>query len=122
MNKTYRRVLSASTLKGDGVRNLQGEKIGKIDDIMLDVEEGAVAYAVLSFGGVLGLGDKLFAIPWGALTIDEDNKEFILNVDKELLKKAEGFDKNNWPDFSDVEWRSRTYSHYNIPPYWEDAA
>lgn len=116
--KTYRRVLSASSLNGDEVYNYEGENIGKIEEIMIDVEEGAVAYAVLSFGGFMGLGNKLFAIPWGSLSLDEENKRFILNVDKERLKKAEGFDKNNWPDISNAEWRAKNYSYYDVEPYW----
>ena len=120
--KTFRKVLSAATLQGDSVYNLEGDNLGKIDEIMIDVEEGVVAYAVLSFGGFLGLGDKLFAIPWASLTVDEENKRFILNVEKEKLKKAEGFDKNNWPDMSNPSWRDRNYSFYDIEPYWENAA
>lgn len=117
--QTYRRTLTASTLKGDDVRNPQGERIGKIEEIMIDVEDGTVAYAVLSFGGFLGLGDKLFAVPWGALSVDERHKQFILGTDKETLKKAEGFDKNHWPDFANDNFRAKTYSFYNINPYWE---
>jgi sporulation protein YlmC with PRC-barrel domain len=120
MGKEFRRVLSAGTLKGDEVRNPEGENIGKIDDIMIDVVEGVVAYAVLSFGGVMGLGDKLFAIPWAALELDEENKRFILNVDKETLKNAEGFDKHNWPDLSSDEVMARYYAFYEIEPYWDE--
>lgn len=112
------RVLSASTLKGDKVRNLQGEHIGKIDDIMLDIYSGRVAYAVLSFGGFMGVGDKLFAIPWQSLQVDKENKEFILNVDKEKLKDAPGFDKSDWPDFS-PEFGPQIYGYYGVVPYWE---
>jgi sporulation protein YlmC with PRC-barrel domain len=119
--KNYRRVLSADTLKGDAVYNLEGENVGKIDEIMIDVEDGVVAYAVLSFGGILGMGDKLFAIPWQTLSLDEDKKRFILNVDKEKLKNAEGFDKNDWPDMSNHEWHVRNYSYYDIRPYWKAA-
>lgn len=120
--KNYRKVLSASTLKGDDVYNLEGEKVGKIDEIMLDVEEGVVAYAVLSFGGFMGMGDKLFAIPWQTMSLDEEHKRFILNVDKEKLKRADGFDKNNWPDFSNHSWREKNYSYYDAEPYWQAAA
>lgn len=67
--REYRRVLSASSLSGDGVRNSAGEDLGKIEDIMLDVPTGRVAYAVLSFGGFLGMGNKLFAIPWEAMSM-----------------------------------------------------
>ena len=114
-----RRVLSASTIKGDDVVNAQGEDLGNIDDLMIDLERGRVAYAVLSFGGFLGMGDKLFAIPWEAMTVDQDNKRLVLNVDKELLKKAPGFDKNNWPDMADPAWGTELHSYYGYRPYWE---
>src|SRR5712671_6609621 len=99
-NKRFRRVLAASTLAGDGVRNAAGEDLGKIDEIMIDIPTGRVAYAVLSFGGFLGMGDKLFAVPWSALKVDEDKKCFILDVDRGTIEAAPGFDKNNWPDMS----------------------
>jgi sporulation protein YlmC with PRC-barrel domain len=120
-NKKFRRVLAAATLTGDAVRNSAGEELGKVNEIMIDIPTGRVAYAVLSFGGILGMGDKLFAIPWGALRIDEDEKCFVLDVEKRVLETADGFDKNNWPDFEDTAWRSRIYQHYGIAPYWEDA-
>src|SRR6266481_4635484 len=81
-DKKYRRVLSAGTLAGDSVRNSAGEDLGKVDEIMIDIPSGRVAYAVLSFGGVLRMGNKLFAVPWNALSVDEDEKCFILDVDK----------------------------------------
>jgi sporulation protein YlmC with PRC-barrel domain len=74
-------VMEADTLEGNDVVNAQGEKLGDIKSIMIDVPSGRVAYAVLSSGGFLGIGDKLFAIPWRALTLDADNKCFILNID-----------------------------------------
>lgn len=114
-----RRVLSASTLKGDKVVNHQGEDLGDIEDLMIDLEGGRVAYAVLSFGGFLGMGDKLFAIPWDALTVDTANKRLVLSVDKELLKQAPGFDKNNWPDMTDPAWGAELYTYYGYKPYWE---
>jgi hypothetical protein len=87
---------------------------------MIDVPNGRVAYAVLSFGGFLGLGDKLFAIPWNHLALDEDNQVFILNVDRETLKRAPGFDKDNWPDMSDRNWGAKVYSYYGSQPYWDN--
>ena len=113
------RVLSASTLSGDGVRNAAGEDLGKIEDFMIDLENGRVAYAVLSFGGFLGMGNKLFAVPWQAMTLDTADHKFVLNVDKELLKKAPGFDKDNWPDMTDRSWGAGIYQYYGQKPYWE---
>ena len=111
----YRRTMSASTLAGDKVFNSMNEDLGKIEDIMIDTETGRVAYAVLSFGGFLGLGDKLFAIPWSALRLDEERKAFILDVDKKTLETAPGFDKDNWPDLSSEEYARSVYSHYGRP-------
>jgi sporulation protein YlmC with PRC-barrel domain len=115
----YPRLLSASTLKNEKVVNAAGENLGNMEDYMVDLNNGRIAYCVLSFGGFLGMGDKLFAIPWQALTLDTVNKRFILNVDKERLKNAPGFDKDNWPDTTNPEWGTRIYSYYGIKPYWE---
>jgi sporulation protein YlmC with PRC-barrel domain len=94
-------VLAADTLTGDRVVNRQKEDLGTIEHLMIDVERGRVAYAVLSFGGFLGMGDKLFAIPWSALSVDTGERQFILDVDKKLLERAPGFDKGHWPDMAD---------------------
>lgn len=113
------RVLSASTLVGDRVRNVQDEDLGKIEEIMLDLRSGMVAYVVVSFGGFLGIGDKLFAVPWDAFRLDADRKLFILDIDRQVLENAPGFDKDNWPDFADREWGGRIYSYYGYEPYWK---
>lgn len=115
---THTEVLSAGTLKGDSVVNSQGQDLGRIEEIMFDVSSGRIAYAVLSFGGFLGMGDKLFAIPWEALQLDTNKHRFILNVPKDRLEKAEGFDKNNWPDFANRDWATRTHQYYGVDPYW----
>jgi sporulation protein YlmC with PRC-barrel domain len=113
------RLMTASTLEGDRVVNRQGEDLGEIDEIMLDVPRGRVAYAVMSSGGFLGMGDKLFAIPWSALTLDTDNKCFVLDVDKQRLQDAPGFDKDSWPSSADPEFDTRLHSYYGARPYWE---
>ena len=118
VDRRRRRVLSASTLKGDRVRNKAGENLGSIDEIMIDVAAGRVAYAVLSFGGFLGMGDKLFAVPWQALRIDEGEHEFVLDVSRETLEKAPGFDKNAWPDMAHPDFGTQIYQHYGKAPYW----
>ena len=85
---------------------------------MLDVRGGRIAYAVLAVGGVLGIGEKFFAIPWRSLTLDTDNKQFILDVDKERLQNAPGFDKEHWPSMADPRWATSIYEYYDTPPYW----
>lgn len=112
--------LSASTITGDDVRNLDGDNLGHIEELVIDLDSGRVNYAVLSSGGFLGVGDKLFAIPWDLLTVDTDNKEVVLDLSKETLENAPGFDKDNWPDIHDRSWVGDVYRYYGREPYWED--
>ena len=118
MAKTFRRTLSARGLITDRVVDVTGEDVGKIEDLMIDVLNGQVAYAVLSFGGFLGFGDKLFAIPWSRLSVDESNRRFVVNVTKETLERAPGFDKDHWPDLDDLDYANGIYQHYGAMPYW----
>jgi sporulation protein YlmC with PRC-barrel domain len=118
----YPKVLSSSSICSDHVKNAAGEELGKIQDLMIDVNSGRIAYAVLSFGGFLKMGNKLFAVPWQVLQLDAVNKEFILNVDKRVLENAPGFDKENWPDMADPKFGTNIYRHYGYKPYWEDVA
>ncbi len=112
-------IMAASTLEGDDVVNGKGEDLGDIKEIMIDVASGRVAYAVLSSGGLLGMGNKLFAIPWSALTLDADRKCFILDVDAERLKAAPGFDKDHWPSMADSTWASEVHAYYGQRNYWQ---
>ncbi len=105
-------LMGADTLIGDSVVNAAEEDLGDIKEIMLDMQTGQVAYAVLAFGGFLGIGEKLFAVPWQALHLDTANKRMVLNVEKERLKHAPGFDKDAWPDMSDPSWASGIHSFY----------
>jgi sporulation protein YlmC with PRC-barrel domain len=111
-------VMAADTLQGDEVRNDAGENLGEITDIMIDVPTGRVAYAVMSVGGVLGMGSKLFAIPWSALRLDTENKCFRMNVAKERFEQAPGFDKDHWPTMADQRWAEDVHSFYGARPYW----
>ena len=123
MNKTmFPNVLSSTTICSDHVKNAAGEDLGKIEDLMIDLHSGRIAYAVLSFGGFLKMGNKLFAIPWEALKVDSINKVFILHVDKSQLENATGFDKDKWPNMADPTFGSTLYRHYGFQPYWENAA
>ncbi len=112
--------LSASTIKGDKIVNTDGEDLGKIEELMIDLQDGKVAYAVISFGGFLGMGDKLFAIPWKAFSLRLHKHAFTLDIPKEILEKAEGFDKDNWP--LTREELSRSYTYYGYQPYWQTGA
>lgn len=107
-------LMGAGTLIGNDVCNRQDDDLGDIKEIMLDMRSGKITYAVLSFGGFLGMGEKLFAVPWKALTLDTENKRFVLNMDKDKLKDAPGFDQDNWPNMADQAWVNRIDSYYGV--------
>ena len=105
-------LMGADTLLGNDVYNKDNEDLGDVKEFMIDMASGKIAYAVLSFGGLLGMGDKLFAVPWAALVLDTENKRFTLNVPKDVLKDAPGFDKDRWPSMSDKTWAAGVHQFY----------
>ena len=114
------KVLPVSTLMGFRVINPAGDDLGKIEDVAIDMAAGRIAYAVLSFGGFLGFGSKHFALPWEALRLSSAEEAFILHVDRTVLEKAPGFDKDQWPEMADRQWGAGIYSHFGYRPYWEE--
>jgi sporulation protein YlmC with PRC-barrel domain len=113
-------IMAASTLDSDRVFSSDGEEVGKIREIMLDVREGRIAYAVMASGGFLGIGNELFAIPWSALTLDTTRKCFVLDVSSERVKEASGFDQDNWPAMADSSWATTLNEYYGTRVHWED--
>jgi sporulation protein YlmC with PRC-barrel domain len=109
-------LMGADTLLGEKVVNAYDVELGDIKEIMLDMQTGQVAYAVLAFGGFMGMGEKLFAVPWQALHLDTAKKRFLLNVDKDRLKTAPGFNKDAWPDMADIQWAAEIHSFYGTDP------
>ena len=104
---------------GKKVVNLNGEDIGEIKEVAIDCSAGRVTYAILSFGGFLGIGDKLFAVPWVSLQYDRGRNTFMLKANKDRLKNAPGFDKDHWPDLTDPTRLSEIYKYYDSEPYWK---
>ncbi len=117
-----RSLLSASTVIGNSVKNSSDDTLGTVDDIMLDCSTGNIAYVVMSAGGFLGIGEKLFAVPISALTIDYDNKCFRTQLSKETFENAEGFDKDHWPNMANPSWEEKTHSTFGAQPYWQATA
>jgi sporulation protein YlmC with PRC-barrel domain len=113
--------LSAGTITGDKATTPDGEKLGHLEELVIDLDTGRVNYAVLASGGFLGLGEKYFAIPWDLLSVDTDNHEIVIDVSKEILENAPGFDKDNWPDVHDRSWVGDVYRYYGREPYWDEA-
>ena len=111
-------VLSASSIIGTDITNSDGEELGSIEELMLDHACGDIAYAVVKFGGFLGMGEKLFAIPWKAFSLSLHDKKAILQVPRERLQQAEGFDKDAWPNMADETWAEQVHEYYGYEPYW----
>ncbi|HTV95922.1 MAG TPA: PRC-barrel domain-containing protein [Steroidobacteraceae bacterium] len=112
-------LMGADTLLGNDVYNAADENLGNIKEFMIEMASGKIAYAVLSFGGFLGMGDRLFAVPWPALKLDTAKKRFMLNVSKEKLKDAPGFDKDHWPSMADPAWATQVHSFYGVSRTYE---
>lgn len=113
-------VVLATKIIGEAVVNRQGESLGKIHELVIDAKEGRLAYAVLSFGGFIGMGNKLFAMPWKAFEFANTENKLILDLDKKKLESAPGFDKTaKWPDFADRNWGGDLHKYYGYEPYWK---
>ncbi len=111
-------VAKASDLIGMEVKNYQGEKLGKVDDLAVDVESGRIVQVILSTGGVAGIGDTLHAVPPGALHHDVAKKVVHLDADKAKLTAAPKFEMSKWADCCDSNHVSEVYRHYGQEPYF----
>lgn len=112
-------LLRSRTLFDYRVKSPQGEDLGKIEEVMIDMEMGRVAYAVLSFGGFWGLGDKWVPVPWDAVALQPDQKVLLLKIEKEKIQKAPNFEPTTLPDLANRSWGAVIHTYYGYPPYWE---
>lgn len=110
--------VNVTELKGESVRNLDGENLGSLEEVVMDIENGRVSHGVLASADSLGLDDKLFAVPWEMFTVDTENQEIILDVAVEILQDAPGFYKDNWPDIGDRAWMGDVFRYYGYDPDW----
>ena len=105
-------IVNADNVIGVDVKNNQDESLGEVEALMLDKLTGKVAYVVLSFGGFLGMGEKLFALPWSIFSYDNNDDCFKIPLNKEQLKNSPGFEKDQWPDMSNQQWNDSIQNHY----------
>ena len=111
--------VKASSIIGTSVVDPKDESLGDIKEVVIDPLTGKVAYAVVSFGGFLSMGEKLFAIPFSSFVYDVKKNEYVLDISKERLEAAPGFDADHWPSMSDEKWNRDVHSYYDSSPYWE---
>jgi sporulation protein YlmC with PRC-barrel domain len=111
--------VKASSIIGTDVVNTNHKNLGDIKEIVIDPHSGQVAYAVVSFGGFLGMGEKLFAIPFSSFKYEEADNHYVLDISKERLEAAPGFDSAHWPSMADEQWNRDVYNYYERSPYWQ---
>ena len=112
MQKLSNNVVRTEDVIDKEVFNASYEKLGKIEEIVLDKISGQAQYIVLSFDTFMGFGGKYFAFPWQAISYDKNEEVFVLNVEKDKLKESQGFDKDNWPDMAQEKWRNDISGYY----------
>jgi sporulation protein YlmC with PRC-barrel domain len=112
-------LIAASTMCGDKVVNGRDETLGTVIELMLDPELGHVAYAVMTVGGFMGVGEKLYAVPWRALQVDPDRRCFVLDAERSSFDAAPCFDKDHWPQQPDERWHRSVHAYYRSSPYWD---
>lgn len=117
-NETHR-LIAADKVQGTEVRNTQGDKLGSIDNVMIDKLTGKVAYAVMSFGGFLGMGERYHALPWDVLKYDSNMGSYVVNLDKRQLENAPTFENADMVDWEDEVWGRKVHDYYKVPPYWD---
>jgi sporulation protein YlmC with PRC-barrel domain len=110
-------LISADRVEGTAVYNTDGEKLGHVEDVMLHKLSGKVAYAVVSCGGFLGVGEKYLPMPWSLLSYDPDKNGYVVPTSRAKLQEAPNFDAREMGE-DDREWRDRVHIHYNAPAYW----
>lgn len=109
---SHNHVVKASEVVGVSVKNTAHDNLGEINDIVIDKIQGNIKYMVLDFGGFMSFGNKFFAVPWHLFQYDNDHGHFVLNIEKDRLKNAPGFDKNNWPNFASPDVTSSIDKFY----------
>ena len=120
MTINVRKAYQSKNVIGLKVRNSAKDKLGSIEEIVVDIESGTIAYAVLSFNGFFGFVEKFFAIPWSELTLkhDEDESYFVLDTDRDKLSVMPGFNKKEWPDMANADWDAELDQYYQSDDEW----
>jgi sporulation protein YlmC with PRC-barrel domain len=111
------RLSAATSYFSRTVVDSDGEMLGSIADLMLDLERGQIAYAVVACGGIMGIGERLFAVPWRALR--PLGEQFVVECQRSALESAPAFDRDHWPLTPAYPWHERVHAHYHSRPYWE---
>jgi hypothetical protein len=111
-------LIAGSKVTGTNVYNTVGESIGSIYDVMIDKKSGKVAYAVMSFGGFLGMGNEYHPLPWSTLKYDTGKEGYVVNLSKSKLEGAPHYPQGADPGWGNRDYESKLHSYYGVGPYW----
>ena len=111
-------LIAADKVAGTDVYNRQGENLGEVDTVMIDKTTGRVAYAIMSFGGFLGIGNRYHPLPWSMLQYDHTRGGYVVDLDKRILENAPSYGDDDRIDWSDQAYGRRVHDHYRVSPYW----
>jgi sporulation protein YlmC with PRC-barrel domain len=114
-----RKLIAAHRVQGTSLYNTALEKLGTVEDIMIDRASGRIAYAVLSFGGFLGIGDRYYPLPWEKLEYNQELGGYVVDIDRQTLKGAPSYAKTKTAAWDDEAWGRGVYAHYGVPPFWD---
>lgn len=112
------RLISSGQVEGTPVYNLEGEKLGTVDSVMIDRESGQVVYAVMAFGGFLGLGEKRHPMPWKTMIYDKQREGYVVSLSREELEGAPNMNAGEYGELGDRDYEETVYTHYKAEPYW----
>ncbi|MBN9016836.1 MAG: PRC-barrel domain-containing protein [Rhizobiales bacterium] len=118
MERPVNSLIGADKVEGTAVYDPTGERLGAVHDVMIDKVSGRVAYAVLSFGGFLGIGENYHPLPWNALKYDTELGGYVVGLSREQLEGGPTYDEGEEPAWGDRAYEKRVHDYYGVPPYW----
>ncbi len=118
-NNPAGKLIAAHKVQGASVYNTALEKLGTVEDIMIDKASGRIAYAILSFGGFLGIGDRYHPLPWEKLNYNTELGGYVVDIDRETLEGAPSYSDTKTAAWDDDAWGRDVYAHYGVPPFWD---
>jgi sporulation protein YlmC with PRC-barrel domain len=112
------RLIAAKKVQGTAVYNVALEKLGSVEDVMIDKSTGRIAYAVLSFGGFLGIGDRFFPLPWEKLSYNTEVGGYVVDIDRDVLEGAPSYTDEATASWHDEAWNRDVHAYYGSEPFW----
>jgi sporulation protein YlmC with PRC-barrel domain len=119
--KQLSRFIPTNRLERYDLVNEQGQDLGQVQNFVIDMQAGRIAFVIVAFGGMLGISDKWFAVPWEIMTWSPEKRKFMVDMPQNVLEKAPGMNKDKWMEEINSDWLAKCYLHYGLAPYWDSS-